>query len=334
MPFSHRLPPPWPGQPQLDLEDQDESDDLEDIKDTSDGNNEPVGTLSSNSGSQFSSKSNTSICAFYPSPSPPSAKSQANEKTAVSDTVTETMGSTPPQPLEKRPARSPSPPPASKKPCPKKLSSDILSYLTTTSPSKEWLNHTVKKTAEIPPHGAPLTIRLVPHMGDIFKAPPATLLLHACNTQGLWGAGIALAFRKKYPKAFQIYRQYCTRTHNVSSSPVPTGSALLIPPVDGPGHWIGCLFTSARVGRRRDSEAAILQNTVLALGGLLQLVHEVEQGVYGVFASPADSGTIGGVRMCRINSGKFGVPWEKTREVMESKVALPGWRQEMEVWEL
>jgi len=77
----------------------------------------------------------------------------------------------------------------------------------------------------------------------------------------------------------------------------------------------------------------IVQNTVLALGGLLQLVQEVEQRIHGVFGSQASSGSVGDVRMCRINSGKFGVPWEKTREAVEAKLALPGWRQDIEVWE-
>jgi ADP-ribose 1''-phosphate phosphatase len=77
--------------------------------------------------------------------------------------------------------------------------------------------------------------------GDIFDAPPNTLLIHACNTQGAWGGGIAIPFKSKYPKAYTIYNTFCTKEHLLKSRPVPTGTALLIPPADRQGHWIGCL---------------------------------------------------------------------------------------------
>jgi ADP-ribose 1''-phosphate phosphatase len=90
--------------------------------------------------------------------------------------------------------------------------------------------------------------------GDIFAAPPQTLLIHACNTQGAWGSGIALAFKQQYPKAYAIYNVFCTKEHLLKSRPVPTGTALLIPPVDaGNTHWIGCLFTSAKYGKGKQT---------------------------------------------------------------------------------
>jgi hypothetical protein len=45
--------------------------------------------------------------------------------------------------------------------------------------------------------------------GDIFDAPDNTVIIHACNCMGSWGAGIALAFKQRYPKAFQAYTQHC-----------------------------------------------------------------------------------------------------------------------------
>jgi ADP-ribose 1''-phosphate phosphatase len=38
------------------------------------------------------------------------------------------------------------------------------------------------------------------------------------------------------------------------------------------------------------------------------------------------------VRMCRINSGKFGVEWERTEEVLRSVVIKEGWVEEVGVW--
>lgn len=44
------------------------------------------------------------------------------------------------------------------------------------------------------------------------------------------------------------------------------------------------------------------------------------------------AGGIEGVRMCKINSGKFGVEWERTRGVLEDIVIREGWMGSVEVW--
>ncbi|EMD95870.1 hypothetical protein COCC4DRAFT_114219, partial [Bipolaris maydis ATCC 48331] len=149
------------------------------------------------------------------------------------------------------------------------------------------------------------TLSLTHHTGSLFTAPPHTLLLHACNTQGSWGSGIALAFKKQYPNAYTIYHAFCTKEHSLKAgNPMPVGTTLLIPPVDGDkGHWIGCLFTSRRYGKGKDGIAEILRNTGRAVEGCL--------GLLGLLGDEVRS-----VRMCRINSGKFGVPWEGTEEVL------------------
>jgi ADP-ribose 1''-phosphate phosphatase len=46
----------------------------------------------------------------------------------------------------------------------------------------------------------------------------------------------------------------------------------------------------------------------------------------------ADGG-IEGVRMCRINSGKFGVEWERTEKVLEGIEVAGGWMGVVEVWD-
>ncbi|OCL01305.1 hypothetical protein AOQ84DRAFT_278341, partial [Glonium stellatum] len=145
--------------------------------------------------------------------------------------------------------------------------------------------------------------------GDIFYAPPSTLLIHACNTQGNWGAGIALEFKKRYPQAYAMYRSHCLTKHSPKTDPVPTGTAFLIPPCetspDAPKHWIGCLFTSARYGKAKDRPEKILASTRPAMMDLLRQVREVKgEGVMDV-------------RMCKINSARFGVPWDRTVDVLE-----------------
>ncbi|KAF8195532.1 hypothetical protein BJ912DRAFT_1056765 [Pholiota molesta] len=77
--------------------------------------------------------------------------------------------------------------------------------------------------------------------GDLFLAPPNSILVHACNTQGSWGAGIALAFK--------------------------LGTCLLIP---GDVHDIACLFTSRAYGKRKDTPEEILAATQGAVQDLLK----------------------------------------------------------------
>ncbi|ORY16902.1 hypothetical protein BCR34DRAFT_454008, partial [Clohesyomyces aquaticus] len=172
------------------------------------------------------------------------------------------------------------------------------------------------------------TLTLTYHTGDIFSAPPNTLLIHACNTQGSWGAGIAAAFRQRYPSAYRHYRSHCLSHHNPSTNPVPRGSFLLIPPCEtnprAPKHWIGCLFTSANYGRAKDAPDVILGNTGPSVRGLLEEVGRKEsEGV-----------EIGEVRMCKINSARFGVEWSRTVGVLEGIRMEEGWRGSVEVWSI
>lgn len=174
------------------------------------------------------------------------------------------------------------------------------------------------------PH--PKTLILSYHVGDIFSAPPSTLLIHACNTQGSWGAGIALEFKKRYPQAYAMYRTHCLTKHSPTTDPVHTGTALLIPPCetspDAPEHWIGCLFTSARYGKGKDRPEQILANTGPAMMELLEKVREVK------------GERVAGVRMCKINSARFGVPWERTVEVLEGLKVEEDWKGAVEVWSI
>ncbi|CAP71044.1 uncharacterized protein PODANS_6_4140 [Podospora anserina S mat+] len=69
-------------------------------------------------------------------------------------------------------------------------------------------------------------IVLTYEQGDLFDAPPNSVLIHACNTIGKWGGGIALAFKKSYPAAFEIYRKHCQEF----TPDELVGTALLIAP--------------------------------------------------------------------------------------------------------
>ncbi|KAL2157812.1 hypothetical protein VTH06DRAFT_5081 [Thermothelomyces fergusii] len=130
-------------------------------------------------------------------------------------------------------------------------------------------------------------IRITDRIGDLFAAPPNSVLIHACNALGSWGGGIALAFRSRYPDAFKVYRAHCAR----STPSQLVGTALLIrPPVAGAAagvtggsrvaaHYVGCLFTSRGYGKTRDPPESILGATGPAMGHLMRLIAEEEERI-------------------------------------------------------
>jgi len=168
----------------------------------------------------------------------------------------------------------------------------------------------------------PQGIALTKHTGDIFAAPDHTVLIQACNTKGEWGAGIAVAFKAAYPNAYNAYREHCLS----SATTVQTGTCLLIAPCEietSPKNWIACLFTSAEYGRKKDGPDEILKNTELAVRDLLgKLKQAREKGE-----------KVGSLRMCKINSGKFGVEWERTEGVLEGIGLEEGKGVEIEIWD-
>lgn len=190
-----------------------------------------------------------------------------------------------------------------------------LRHLDYTHVPSGWLDPSAKQDTK------PQSLQLTYHTGNMFAdAPPGTMLVHACNTQGHWGAGIARAFKQLYPQAYTDHNTFCTK-HHTKSNPLATGTAQLLAPRDGDKqHWIGCIFTSAKYGKGKDKPDQIIKNTADSLSMLLQLISQVD-------------GEVGAIRMCKINSGKFGVPWDRTEEVLKGIVLKPHWRTRIEVWE-
>lgn len=170
-----------------------------------------------------------------------------------------------------------------------------------------------------PPSQQETDLNIVTRKGDLFAAPPRTLLVHACNTLGHWGAGIATAFRERYPHAYEANKSHCAASDSAS------GTALLVPPDDDQEdtHFVGCLYTSAGVGRRKDPVRRIVENTEKAWGQLLRQVAE-----WNDVATEVEK--VERIWICKINSGLFKVPWPRTVEVLK-RVDLPDSIKSMEV---
>jgi ADP-ribose 1''-phosphate phosphatase len=112
------------------------------------------------------------------------------------------------------------------------------------------------------------------HEGDLFaNAPDCSVLVHACNTQGVWGSGIAAAFKQKYPAAYQIYHDTC-----VEKGDELLGTCLLIPAGE---RDIACLFTSKRFGKNTDAKAMILESTRTAVRDLMRQTQDSDKPIYG-----------------------------------------------------
>ena len=73
-------------------------------------------------------------------------------------------------------------------------------------------------------------------------------------------------------------------------------------------HYIACLFTSLDYGKRVSPPEEILLNTRKALRDLARQVAEMR----------GSGEEIGNCHAVRINSGRFGVEWQKTKAVLEA----------------
>jgi ADP-ribose 1''-phosphate phosphatase len=132
--------------------------------------------------------------------------------------------------------------------------------------------------------------------GDLFSAPQGSTLVHSCNAQGVWGAGIAKQFKQTFPQTFTSYQEYC-----FLSKENPTTSIVGTVHVNVENNYcIASLITSKFFGHQVDDPAQILQATQLSFKSLLDRLDDGSE-----------------VHMPRINSGLFRTPWADTEKCIE-----------------
>nr|KMM72344.1 hypothetical protein CPAG_08641 [Coccidioides posadasii RMSCC 3488] len=97
----------------------------------------------------------------------------------------------------------------------------------------------------------------------------------------------------------------------------------------GKKHWIVCLFTSWHYSAKlKSSPDVILENTILALGDLKRQLEELQsskrdgrESALDVSESEKEERRLveapTEIWSCRFNAGLFGVPWQKTKALME-----------------
>lgn len=137
--------------------------------------------------------------------------------------------------------------------------------------------------------------------GNIFdvKANDNNVLTHACNAQGVWGAGIAAQMLRRFPESYVAYHDVCLKTPSNRRYTV-CGRHVLH---QENGYYIASLITSEFYGKRVAPAGDILEATKQSVEAMFQS-EEVQSNQKLKFHSP------------RINAGLFKVPWELTLGVL------------------
>ena len=130
---------------------------------------------------------------------------------------------------------------------------------------------------------------------SLFDAPKNSFIVHACNSEGVWGAGIAKEFAIQCPSQYVIYKKQASRI----------GEAVfeIFHDHDAEPHHVVNLITCSIEKYMSTSEEEILINTATALFDFLTFYveHYPKKPIYSN----------------RFNSGIFNVPWEKTEKVLK-----------------
>ncbi len=136
---------------------------------------------------------------------------------------------------------------------------------------------------------------------SLFDAPPESYLVHACNSAGVWGSGIAKEFKMRYPHAFAVYERACQ-----GNSSFALGKSWSIRDKQ---HVVTCLITSSGYGKWKDPKEEILKHTEMSLRSFMRYVTERGIGKTNNRRLPIYSN--------RFNSGLFAVPWEETENILK-----------------
>lgn len=140
---------------------------------------------------------------------------------------------------------------------------------------------------------------------SLFDAPKGSVIIHACNSQGMWGSGIAKEFAHRYPESYKHYVQFCNN-YNVLSGSACGYSGMSIYPKDE-NHWVGWIVTSHDYGNKKDNPELIKIHTTLALKNLLDVFDNTHSKLEKI-----------NIYSNKFNSGLFNVPWEESELILKT----------------
>lgn len=136
---------------------------------------------------------------------------------------------------------------------------------------------------------------------DLFDVPEDEIIVHGCNSKGVWGSGIAAEFKKRYQESYKEYQTFCDH------GPNKTGRAFISSPNNNEKHWVCGLITSNGYGSDVDDVETIKINTTLAVDNLCDALCKL----HSLHQFPKIK-----VYSNQFNSGLFKVPWLETERVL------------------
>lgn len=142
---------------------------------------------------------------------------------------------------------------------------------------------------------------------SLFDAALESVIVHACNSQGVWGSGIAKTFKESYPHSFTDYTSFCNLANEERGT--ACGRASLSSFHKSEPHWVGWIVTSHDYGVNKDSVELIKVHTTLAL-------HELCKKIYT--AHPKETHLSVDVYSNKFNSGLFSVPWKDSELILKT----------------
>jgi ADP-ribose 1''-phosphate phosphatase len=142
---------------------------------------------------------------------------------------------------------------------------------------------------------------------SLFDTPQESIIIHTCNSQGVWRSGIAKPFKEKYPLSFIDYNGFCTNANKTRGS--ACGRASLSQFHETEPHWVGWIVTSHTYGDLKDPPELIKINTTMALMELCKKIYmahsKEEYPEINVYSN-------------KFNSGLFAVPWEESELILNT----------------
>lgn len=142
---------------------------------------------------------------------------------------------------------------------------------------------------------------------SLFDAPKESIIVHACNSQGVWGSGIAKPFKENYPVSYEFYKDFCLKWNDRRGT--ACGMADLGPFANSEDHWVGWIITSHNYGPLKDTPEVIKINTTLALQDICKKIY---------MAHPVEENPVIEVYSNKFNSGLFAVPWEDSELILKT----------------
>lgn len=140
---------------------------------------------------------------------------------------------------------------------------------------------------------------------SLFDAPKDAIIIHACNSQGMWGSGIAKPFAENYPKSYQDYKAFvekCNQTRGTACGLADMSQAHITEP-----HWVGWIVTSHNYSTQKDPPELIKIHTTLALQDLCKALYRAhtKDATIDVYSN-------------KFNSGLFAVPWADSELILNT----------------